>query len=92
MVRVVWPDETLDQLDQIVAYIELFDPNAAARMAARLVDLGESLAQYPHRGRSAGNGTRELVTVPPYILRYTVQDDCVIVAGVRHGARLADPD
>lgn len=92
MVRVVWPDETLDQLDQIVAYIDLFDPNAAARMAARLVEFGESLAQYPHIGRLAGNGTCELVTMPPYVLRYTVKDDCVIVVAVSHGACLTDPD
>lgn len=55
MAKVTWPDETLDQLDQIITYIEFFDQNAAARMAARLVDLGESLAQFLHRGRPVTN-------------------------------------
>lgn len=92
MAKVVWPDETLDQLDQIIPYIEVFDPHAAARMAARLINLGESLAQFPHRGRPAANGTRELVTVPPYVLRYQVRDDVVTIVGIRHGARLTDSD
>lgn len=30
--------------------------------------------------------------VPPYILRYDVQDDGVTIVGVRHGARLTESD
>lgn len=70
--RVVWPDSVADQLDQIAAYIEVFDPRAADRVVQRLVALSESLADFPHRGRPADNDARELSTVPPYILRYRV--------------------
>jgi plasmid stabilization system protein ParE len=51
------------------------------------VALADSLAEFPHRGRDAGEGRREMTTVWPYILRYRVEDDRVIVLRIRHGAR-----
>ena len=87
MVRVVWPDEVVTQIDQIVAYIEIFNPTAARRMGERLLALVNSLISSPHRGRPAPGGTRELVTVRPYVLRYEVQGDLVIILHIRHSAR-----
>jgi plasmid stabilization system protein ParE len=91
MADVVWPDAVLDQLDQIVAYIELFDPTAAERISRRVFDLGDGLADFPHRGRPVGDGSREMVTVPPYVLRYEVVDDVVTILDIRHGARMPSP-
>ena len=85
--RVAWPDSAVDQLDRIVAYIELFDPRAAKRMAQRLYALGESLTEFPHRGRLAAHGTRELTSVPPYIMQYLVEGDLVTIVAIRHGAQ-----
>lgn len=90
MHRVVWLDEAADQLDTIVAYIELFDPAAADRIAKRLLAVADSLAYFPQRGRPSREGSREMVTVPPYILRYDVHDGIVYILGVRHGARRPD--
>ena len=87
MARVDWTREALFQIAQIADYIALFDSAAAARTSARLVALGESLSDFPNRGRPAAGGTRELVMVPPYILSYAVVDDTVFILGVRHGAR-----
>ena len=87
MAKVVWLNEAIDQLDLTVAYIELFDPIAAERIGDRLFTLGQSLADFPERGRPAGNGARELVTVPPYILRYQIDDQGVSILSIRHGAR-----
>lgn len=87
---VEWSSEALEQLDQIISYIEVFDPFAARRISAHLLKLGESLADFPRRGRPASNGARELVTVRPYILRYQVSDDSksVVIRSIRHNARL----
>lgn len=85
MAEVVWLNEAFDQLDLIVAYISLFDPDAAHRTGERLIATGESLAEFPNRGRPARDGTREMVTVPPYILSYEVHEDVVTVLGIRHG-------
>lgn len=87
MAKVVWLNEAIDQLDLIVAYIELFDPIAAERIGDRLFALGESLRDFPYRGRPAGNGARELVTVPPYVLRYQIDGEKVSILSIRHGAR-----
>lgn len=87
MPEVVWPDEVIAQIDQIVAYIDVFNPTAAQRMGDRLLALGNSLITSPHRGRPAPSGTRELVTVRPYILRYEVQGDRVVILHIRHSAR-----
>ena len=85
--RIVWTAEAVDNLDAIVSYIELFNPSAARRMAERLIALADSLADFPDRGRDAGEGRRELTVVPPYILRYRVEPERVVILRVRHGAR-----
>lgn len=85
--RIVWTAEAADNLDAIVSYIELFHPPAAERMAARLIALADSLADFPARGRDAGEERRELTIVPPYILRYRVEGERVIILRIRHGAR-----
>ncbi len=87
MGRVVWTREALTNLELIRAYIHQFDPQAAQRMASRLIDAGTSLADFPERGRIATSGTRELVTVPPYVLRYRLEGGTVYILRVRHGAR-----
>jgi addiction module RelE/StbE family toxin len=90
MAEVVWTDQALEQLDLIVAYVEVFDHVAAGRLHRQMLEVAGSLRDFPHRGRPAGNGRRELVTVPPYVLRYRVEDATVYIVGVRHGARRTD--
>lgn len=87
MATVEWTSEALEQLDLIITYISVFDEAAAHRMIARFAAAGESLSEFPNRGRPAGNGARELVTVPPYVLRYSVVEDTVSILSIRHGAR-----
>lgn len=87
MATIDWTSEALEQLDLMITYISVFDEAAAQRMLTRFANAGESLTDFPNRGRPAGNGTRELVTVPPYILRYQVVDDTVSILSIRHGAR-----
>ncbi len=92
MTRVLWTDEALDQLDQIIAYIGIFNPAAAQRIGTTLYRKSLGLADFPHLGRPARNGIRELVTVPPYIIQYDVVDDLVSILRVRHGARRPETD
>ncbi len=90
MVRIVWTREALTNLELIRAYIHQFDPQAAQRMASRLIDAGTSLGDFPERGRTATGETRELVTVPPYALRYRLDAGTVYILRIRHGAQLPD--
>lgn len=87
MRRVVWTDEAVAHLEAIVAYVEAFDPAAASRLARRLIDVADSLAGFSDRGRDAGNGCREMTTAWPYILRYRVDGERVLILRIRHGAR-----
>ena len=87
MHRIVWTDEAVGQLEAIVTYISVVNPAAAQRLGERLVAVADSLAEFPHRGRDAGGGKRERTTVWPYILRYRVDGQSVIILRIRHGAR-----
>jgi len=85
MARVVWTREALANLELIRAYIQQFNPGAAQRMARRLIEAGDSLRTFPERGRPVANGRRELPTVPPYIIRYRVEGEDVLILRIRHG-------
>ena len=87
MARVVWEPPSLADLEQIIHYIDQFDPEAAQNVGARLFDLGESVADFSARGRPAANNTREMITVAPYILRYVLRGDGVLILSIRHSAR-----
>ena len=87
MRRILWTDEAVSNLQAIEAYISAFNPAAAHRLASRLVQTAESLAEFPDRGRDAGAGRREIVSVWPYIIRYRMLVDAVLILRVRHGAQ-----
>jgi plasmid stabilization system protein ParE len=88
--KIVWTDEAIDNLEAIATYISTFNPAAARRLAARLIALADSLAEFSERGRDAGGGKREMTIVWPYILRYRVEGDAVFILRIRHGAQ--EPD
>ncbi len=85
MVQIVWTQRALVRLRLIRAYVEQFDPAAAELLASRLVDAADSLRDFPHRGRPAERGRRELPTVPPYVIRYLVKGQRVFINDIKHG-------
>ena len=87
MPKIVWTEEAVEHLEAIVTYVSVYDPAAAKRLAQRLIELGDSLAEFPHRGRDSGDGRREMTSVWPYILRYRVEGETVFILRIRHGAR-----
>ena len=88
MIEVVWTASALADLRTIRTYIEQFNPRAAREVAASLKALGDSLTNFANRGRPVpGTTMRELVSTYPYIIRYRVAGDIVVILRVRHGAR-----
>lgn len=85
--RIVWTDEAVAHLEAIIAYISAFNPAAAVRLGERLIAVADSLAEFSERGRDVGDGRREMTTVWPYVLRYRVEGDRVVILRVWHGAR-----
>jgi toxin ParE1/3/4 len=87
--QVVWTRRAIADLEAVREYIEQFNPLAAERVAQRLFAAGESLANFPERGRPIGQ-RRELVVVRPYIIRYRVTTSRVDILAIRHGAQAPD--
>jgi toxin ParE1/3/4 len=86
--EVIWTEPALDHLEAIRVYIEQFNPKAARDVAGGLKALGDSLAMFPHRGRSVrGAGFRELISTYPYVVRYYIDGDKVVILRVRHTSR-----
>lgn len=87
MRRVIWTEAAKQHVLAIRAYVGLSRPLTARRLAERLIAAGNSLAQFPDRGRPRSGGVRELLSVPPYAIRYRVTAEAVFIVRVRHGAR-----
>jgi plasmid stabilization system protein ParE len=88
--RVVWSDEARSNLAAIRGYIAEFSPLAARRFALKLVAAADDLAENPDRGRPAGRRYRELAIVRPYLIRYRVDGEAVLILRIRHAARRPD--
>jgi addiction module RelE/StbE family toxin len=87
-VRVVWTRTALRGVWRAYDYISDFNEQAAMHMAEALFAAGDSLVEFPHRGRPVrGAAMRELVSVSPYIIRYRIDGDAVTILRVRHSAR-----
>ena len=88
MTPVVWTFSALADVEGICRYIGNFNPHAARDMAERIIEAGNSLASFPYRGRLVpGTQLRETTLARPYIVRYRVEPDRVLILRVRHGAR-----
>jgi toxin ParE1/3/4 len=76
-------------LDALASYIAHDDPDAAARMALRVIEAVEELGSHPGIGRQGRvEGTRELiVSKTPYLVAYRVRQNEVEVLRALHGAQ-----
>ena len=85
---VVWTFSALADVEDIRCYIGIFNPYAARDMAERIIETGNSLTVFPYRGRQvSGTRLRETAFARPYIIRYRIDPDRVVIVRVRHGAR-----
>lgn len=79
--RIRWTLRALRRLDEIGEYIQKDNPDAAARVVARIVSAVDILADLPATGRAGRiKGTREVVLADiPYIIPYRVNQDIEII-------------
>ncbi len=73
-----WTVRAQRELDLIQKQIAIDAPQAAEKMRHRLVEATDSLAAFPDIGRTHGE-TRLLVTVRPYVIRYRVRPEAVVI-------------
>jgi toxin ParE1/3/4 len=87
--EIVWSPLARARLQEIRAYVALDKPDAAEKLATRIVAVVENLRNHPHMGRAgAEEGIRELVIGgTPYIVLYRVRGRQVIISTIWHGAQ-----
>jgi toxin ParE1/3/4 len=88
-VDIVWSALARTRLRKIRAYVARDKPQAAERLALRIVAMVEALRNHPHLGRvGAEPGIRELVIAStPYLILHSVQGERVIISTIWHGAQ-----
>ena len=90
--QVILLPEALSDLEALHAYIAKHSPDNAAKMAGRILDAIEKLAEMPRRYAAVRTRRRlpyELrsIVVRPYKVFYSVEGEAVYVRTIRHGAR-----
>lgn len=86
--RVIWTEPALDGIDRAYDYLAGLNPRAAAHVAETLRAEGDSLQHFPQRGRPVPiTNMRELVTSYPYIIRYRIEANEVVILRIRHTSR-----
>lgn len=87
--EVVWSPLARTRLHQIRTYIEKDKPEAAERMAIRIVAVVEALRFHPYLGRPAtGEGLRELIIGgTPFIVLYRVRGKRIVIVTIWHAAQ-----
>jgi toxin ParE1/3/4 len=88
-VEIVWSRLARTRLQEIREYVAKDKPDAAARLATRVVAVVEALRNHPRLGRAGAEpGIRELVIGgTPYIVLYRVRGRRVIISTIWHGAQ-----
>jgi toxin ParE1/3/4 len=88
-VEIVWSPLARARLQEIRGFIALDKPDAAERMAMRIVAVVEALRNHPHLGRvGAEPGVRELVVGgTPYIVLYHFHGRRITITTIWHGAQ-----
>ena len=88
-VEIVWSALARSRLREIRSYVARDKPEAAERLAIRIVAVVEALRNHPYLGRAGAEpGIRELVIGgTPYIVLYRVQSRRVTVSTIWHGGQ-----
>lgn len=88
--RLKWVARAADDLESIAEYISEDSPEAARRVARKLVQAALSLSSLPNRGRTVPElrhlDVREIL-VGSYRLIYRIEPEAVAIVAVIHGAR-----
>lgn len=86
---VIWAPRAITDIKEAWDFIAIDNEPAANRVTAAIQLTGDSLDQFPNRGRRGRKpGTREMVVLrTPYILIYHIHRTGVEIARVIHGAQ-----
>jgi addiction module RelE/StbE family toxin len=88
-VEIVWSPLARARLQEIRAYVARDKPDAAERLATRIIAVVEALRNHPRLGRAGTEpGIRELIIGgTPYIVLYRIRGRRLIISTIWHGAQ-----
>ena len=88
-VEIVWYAPARARLQEIRAYVALHKPEAAERLATRIVAVVETLRSHPHLGRAGAEpALRELIIGgTPYVILYRLRGQRITIATIWHTAQ-----
>jgi len=88
--KVVWTSEAISEIEAIIDYIAVDNPNAAFALADQIITRVEKhLPTIPNSGRPGRvKATREIIVHASYIVACRVTDTAIEILTVRHAARL----
>jgi toxin ParE1/3/4 len=87
--QIVWSETAIANLVEVRKYIEQDKPVAARRLARRIIESAERLAEHPHLGHPGREPeTRELIIAgTPYIIPYRIYRGRLCVLAVLPSAQ-----
>ena len=87
--EIVWSPLALARLQEIRAFVALDKPDAAARLATRIVSVVEALRIHPYIGRVGPEpGIRELIIGgTPCSILYRVRASRLIISTISHASQ-----
>ena len=87
--EIVWSPLALARLQEIRAFVALDKPDAAERLATRIVSVVEALRIHPYIGRVGPEpGIRELIIGgPPYSIFYRVRANRLVISTISHASQ-----
>jgi plasmid stabilization system protein ParE len=76
-------------LDEIFSYLLLNSPQGAMTVAGRFQDILRLLQEQPYAAQMSRTGrVRRFAAAPfPYVIYYRIEQNFILIVGVRHGAR-----
>ena len=90
MVKIVWSENALQDIEQISEFISKDSSDRAALFVSRLIDATEKLSQYPNSGRVIPEVKKDEyreVIYGAYRIMYKLEAKEVLILAVIHSAR-----
>lgn len=92
MQRVKWKETALNDLVNIIDYLEQFSSTAGTRLLRKIVTATENLPQFPLAHRSGRiKGTREIIVHSNYVVIYRVNNQQAEILRILHARQKYPP-
>lgn len=90
MVEIIWTEPALNDLDEVIEYIAVQNPEAAKKLAQSIFNKIERLALFPHSGKIPEElqmfNYKEVV-IPPCRIFHKIETDKVFILHVMRQER-----